>query len=514
MTTITANEVITQNHVRYFVQPGGPGPGNPLYYSGQDNSYINISNVDNPVTGGISPINVQDPFNPGRYRRVGRSIDAADFPTMTVEFLQKRASLPRHLVSLKSCQHNFYQAVGDCRDLSAFETGWSAYIKVMSYGEVTSVSEGGSAWDSGEQIQDDLEFILAAVYNVGAISLGEKATTEIYSKAVDVVYGSRVSCGACGPNDDGTKLIYAVTDNTVASPGQAPSIVYSLDGGVTVTEAALTGSTSSDTPVAIGVMGQFLIVVVDDGGDGAYFHSEINAITGAPGAFTKVTTGLVGLGNNLTDLYVASAREAYISADGGYIYKIESVTQGVTVSDAGNATSSNLARIDGMNDVILAVGATGTVVYSLNKGRTWVAATSAGSDNLQALSVRNEYLWWVGDDAGNVYYTLNQGSTWVDYGWDSTAAAIDDIHFVTDEVGWISWHTSSPTGVVAATINGGRSWTTGVQRILNTPTYDIAYRIATPQVVNLDIAANNICLAGLAGNGSDGILIVGSAAVI
>ncbi len=513
MPKVTADEVLTQKHVRFFVQPGGPSPANGLLYSGLDGAYLNIESVDNPRSGGISPINVHDPRVSGRYRRVGRTVDPSDFPSFTTQFLQKKDALPRHLTALGDCVTNFYQVVGDCKDLSDFVNGWTAYVKIMSWAENSSVTEAGGGFDSDDMLQDELEWTAANVYNVGALAFGEKAAVDVYSEAIDIVYGSRVQCGNCGPSDNGTKLIYAVVNNVIASPGEAPDVYYSLDGGATWTNLSITGAVATDVPVAIDIVGQYLVVLFDDTSTGGYFYSELNAINGAPSStWTKVTTGFV---QAPTDMWVRSARAVWISGEAGYLYKMENVAQGVTVKDAGSATSENLARIHGLDDIVVAVGAAGAVIYTINNGVTWSAtSTDPSSDDNQALSVVDKYLWYVGDDAGNVFYTQDQGISWTELEIaGGTIAAIHDILFATDEVGYVSYTTAGPIAGIATTFNGGKDWTTSSPRLLNVPTADRFNRFAYPDVPNYNTAANNLAVAGLAGNGSDGIILVASAPV-
>ena len=54
MPDINANEVITQKHVRAFLQFGGARPNNPLRYGGQDAQYVVIDGVSIPEVGGVS----------------------------------------------------------------------------------------------------------------------------------------------------------------------------------------------------------------------------------------------------------------------------------------------------------------------------------------------------------------------------------------------------------------------------------------------------------------------------
>ena len=84
----TADEILTQQHKRYYYQIYGPGPENRVYYGGLDGQYLNIESVDNPQRGDISPINVGDPRRNKAYRRVGRKVSPPDFPTATINFLQ------------------------------------------------------------------------------------------------------------------------------------------------------------------------------------------------------------------------------------------------------------------------------------------------------------------------------------------------------------------------------------------------------------------------------------------
>lgn len=509
MNKIPENQIITKSMIRFFVQPGGAGPENEILAGGVSGTYMNIESVANPVSGGISPINVQDPSRANKYLQVGEQVDPPDFATFTVQFTQHKGNLPRHLVTLGECPTNFYQVAGECSDLTDFLGGWSAYTKVMSNASPTNATEGGSSFDSGEQVMDEIEYTSkGGVFNLGKLGIGEFGAVTVYSEVIDIVYGSQETCGNCGPSNDGTRWIYALMKNTVASTGQAPSFSYSVDYGVTFTDLAITGSASTDVPVATAIVGNYLVAVFDDGATGGYFYAEINKITGIPGAFTKVITGFV-TGKAPTDIYVNSASLIWFSAKGGYIYKSTSISGGVTPVNAGAATTNQLNRIDGLGEIIVCVGASGTVVVSLNKGETFNTTTSNPSANsLNAVSVNGQYLWWVGDSTGDVYYTLTQGYNWTQKNIPSITA-VQDIVFANQEVGWIIGTSAGPTAEIYTTWNGGYSWTNSTPRILNFPTFDRANRIAVPNSSNRNTNVNNIALAGLGGNGTDGIILLG-----
>ena len=66
--------------------------------------------------------------------------------------------------------------------------------------------------------------------------------------------------------------------------------------------------------------------------------------------------------------------------------RVTDITSGVSVLNAGGATAQNLARIAGVSDAIVAVGAAGTVIRSTNRGATFAVTTTAPTTSgLQAL---------------------------------------------------------------------------------------------------------------------------------
>lgn len=507
-----ANDVVTYKHKRNFIQFGGPRPNNLIRYAGQDAQYLAIEGVGIPESGGIDPIWVPDPVRAGKYRLVGRKITPPDLASATLKMLEKHGSIPRQLTRI-GCSFNLYELTGDCGDLSDFLNGWSDYILVYSYALVTDKDLGTrSAWDTDEQVEDSLSLTLADVYPVGALSFGEQAAPQVDREVMDVVYGGTEQCGECGPQDDGTQRIYAVTKSSgAASPGLPAEVIYSLTGGASWLEASITGIGATADPSAIEIVGNKLVVLVPS--ELAYYYAELNANTGAPGAFSKVTTGFVAT-KFPTDLYVAGSREVYFSGSGGYIYKAVDITAGVTVVSAGTATTQDLLRIHGNGEVIVATGKGSTVIRSINRGATFSITTtnpSAVATDILGVWVLDKSRIWVTTATGRVVYTINGGETWALTGFtDAGTGAARDIVFVNDEVGYFVHSNNTPTGRLYSTWNGGADWASGSPRVQNWPTLNRINRIAVPQV-DAGIAANSVALAGLSGGGTDGILLVGVA---
>lgn len=506
-----ADIVITQGQKRIFRQPGGARPNNPVKYAGKDTQFLSIQGATRPIRGGVDPIYVPDPDNAKEYLQVGRAKSAPDLPTFDLMVLENHGGIPFQLSDL-ICPQTFYINSGKCKSLSDFLRGWSSYVEIYADAEPSEGVDMGdrTSWDSDDQIEDTISHTAARIYAIGQVSFGPKATTQVDREVIDIVYGSTAECGDCGPQDTGTNRMYAVVKSSGSgSPGLPGEVVYSVDGGLTWNEVNIDSFGATEDPVAIDMVGDYLVVV----GSGAYYYALINRYTGAPGTFTKVSSGFV-TNKAPNDIYVLSPREVYFVGNGGYIYRSTEITSGVSVISAGAVTTSNLYRIkgDGFNTVV-AVGASDSIVRSLDRGNNWstpVDTTVAGINvDLTAIEVLSELRWWIGSGTGRVYYTLNGGNSYVHMGFSGAGAgSINDIVFATDEVGYFSHTNTTPDGRLFATWNGGADWTNTDPRLTGLSVVDRINRFAYPKV-GLTTAANNLALACLGGDGTDGLIQVG-----
>jgi photosystem II stability/assembly factor-like uncharacterized protein len=517
MPGVSGDEIIKTTHKRNFIQFGGARPNNPMAYAGQNAQYMAITGVGNPELGGVDPIRVQDPRRPGRYRIVGRSLSPADLASATLTLKERRGSMPKQLSKI-NCAFNAYEVTGACKDLSDFMGGWTDYTLIYSGALVTDKNLGDrSPFDTDDPIEDELSLVLNDIYPVGALSFGDNAAPQVDREVMDVVYGSVIQCGDCGVPDDGTQRIYGITrPSGAASPGLPAEVIYSLDGGATWNEATITGIAINEVALALDVVGDKLVIVSRDAGPaGGYYWAQLSTL-GVPGSFTKVTTGFVA-GKYPNDLYVASPREVYFCGDGGYIYKTTDITVGVTAINAGSATTDHLIRINGQDETIVAVGASMAIVKSVNRGVTWAITGTApvAASSASAVAVLGQLRYWVGTLSGRIFYTINGGDSWVEKTFNgSGSGVVRDIVFATDDVGYFSHDTTTPTARIFATWNGGADWTNLAPRILNLPTFNRATRIAAPRDVDNGVAANNLAVGGLSGGGTDGTLLLGVAAVL
>lgn len=511
-----ADLVVTQKHRRGFTQWGGPGPLNVTRYPGATDSYLSFDDDANPLTGGRTPIRVHDPKRraAGAYFNVGETATAPDFPGTTVNFMERHGGISRANFD-GGCPNNFYESVGPCKKPDDFINGPSDYVKIYSYARSNSINESGLAtFEDDNASMIAMEVNCTAIYKIGALLFGEKGAGEVEREVVDLVWAGGIECGACGPNDDGTKRLYAVTKSSgAASPGTPAEIVYTVDGGATFSQQNITGMGGTVDPTGIELVGNYL-VVLDTAGNG-YWFAEINTLTGVPGTWTNVTAGFVA-SKQPTDFYVAGSSEVYFSANGGYIYKSTDIPSGVTVLDAGNVNTSNYQRIHGQDDCIVVTGDSGKIVKTTNRGLTWANVTlSPTSATVRAVLVLDDYRYWIGTSGGFVYFTINGGEFFTLQTLPGgTLTVIDDIVAANDEVISIAARTSTPTGRLVTTWNGGEKWASSAAttwRIQNLPTTTRLNRIATPKTGQATTDCNTIAIGGLSGGGTDGILELGIA---
>lgn len=512
----SADEVQFQRDLRIFSQRGGPLPNNRMRYCGPEEQYMSMGDVKDPVRGKLTPLRVHDPRQRGAYRLIGMQTTMPDLSSSTISFLRKQGGISWIAGDL-TCPNNYYELSGQCRRPDDFLYGWSDSVTVYSYGTADDRTyKARTSLSDDNPMMDDVNHVYACVYDIGGMSFTDNVTPT-KREAIDAVYGSTVNCGHCGPLDDGRQRIYVLCKSSGAgSPGTPAEVVYTTNHGASWAAMNITGLGGTQDPTGIDMAGYFLIVL-DTVGNG-YYYSAVNPLTGVPGPWTNVTAGFVA-GNQPNDIYVVSADEIYFCGQNGYIYRSIDITVGVSVINPGATTTTDLTRIDGFEDTIVCVGESGVVIKSLNRGQTFSTVTTFPTSNtLRGIDVRDSFRFWTVGGGGFVAYTLDGGETWAQQNLGSLL--MDDVVFATDEVGHIIGRssTSLTTARLWTTFNGGLSWVPssvqpGNPRILNFPTYSRSNRIAVPQFTEPAIISNEMVLAGLNADGTNGNIIMGVANV-
>jgi photosystem II stability/assembly factor-like uncharacterized protein len=513
----------TRRQLRTYLQLGGPGPDNPLKFWGVDMAQIEVTGVTRPIVGKVDPISNFSPNSAQEYVQNGQMIGAPAFGTATITFREVQGGgIPLPWI-LGQCPLNLYEVEGPCNDLSDFLNAWTgAYVTIYSLGTIMKADpKDRTSFETDAPIEYSVEATwTGGVYATGALNFGPQSVSLTSQQVVDVVYGSHRLCADCGQADDGTRTAYALLN-----PGGTytkPQVAYTIDGGQTWTKVDISAAAVAEAVAAIDIVGNKLVVVSRTASSatvGGYYYATIGS-TGVPGTFTKITNGFVA-NKNPNDIFVKSNSEIWFVGDGGYIYKSTDITSGVSVNNAGGVTTNNLLRIHGDGtQTLVAVGASSTLIKTANGGTSWAATTVVpvtGISQIQAVWVLDTKKYWIGTNFGEIWYTRDGGESWLEKtipGQDPSASSgeIKDIIFATQEIGYFIYNSTTPTGQIFGTFDGGRSFTNTGPRISGLGSPYTLNRLSSPQVSNKTLAGIYLLAGGL-NTSANGTLLLGSSVV-
>lgn len=502
-----ANHFTTKN-TRSFVQIGGGWFDNKPMFTGVDTQLTAVTGLTRPLPD-RAKVNAPDPFNTNRFISIASTISAEDYVTASIMWPQKYGAIPRAMTDMRDTL-TLYMYKGTCENTSDIINGWrGGHVVTAAQGFVTNIDHGDQtqSWDGDDLLVDTLDVTFeGGRYAIGQLNFAKAGSSTAVAEYVDVAYWRGP---ACLPARQTGQYVYFLTKGGTA----ASTIQYTVDGGRTNAAATITGIASTETPVDLLIVNDLIVVLVSNGASAtqsALYYARLND-AGVPGAFTKVSTGFVA--NKLVRDGVVIGSDVFMVGDAGFIYKSSDITAGVTVQNAALATTENLLRIKGdgsTGDTLLATGANGTILKSTNRGDSWaITSTSPVSTGVtvQAVGALDSYRYVVGTSAGNIYSTADGGLTWTIRPFSgSGAGAVDDILVLSPEVMYIAHRSATPTANVLSTWNGGYSWATSSDHRFNgLTTFNKANRLAAPPTNDQTYRANMLAIAGLAGNGTDGV---------
>lgn len=488
---------------RVFLIEGGARPDHAPSYE----SCLRMMGVSQGF-GDIERIECPDPQNYGKFIEVGSIRGATERPTTSLEgrfALDLRSTLLR--LARQGCSFDVQLHMGACQNPSSFNEFDKILILEGAYPTNYSTEDlGALASGDNAAINETADISATDVYEAVPLNYVSRAGSILTNEVIDVVLCDNISCGECAEESNGCERIYAITKAAGGSPGTPPDIVYSIDGGANWYAHDIDTLTSAQDPTAIDCLGDYVAVVSNSAGSVSYaLKSEMDTLTDP--TWTEVTTGFVA-GGGPNDIWSTGAY-AFVVGDNGYVYGTDDVTGGVSVLDAGSATTEDLLAVHGLSETFaVAVGESGTVIYT-SDGTSWGAATTypvgVGID-LNCVWVKTEDVWIVGSSNGYLYYTLNAGVTWTSKTFTgSGTGSVKDIVFSTPSVGRMAHQTAATKGRIFTTFDGGNSWKLAPEKSGTLPAND---KINALAYCTKD--ANLIVGAGLADDAADGFIVVGS----
>jgi len=189
--------------------------------------------------------------------------------------------------------------------------------------------------------------------------------------------------------------------------------------------------------------------------------TDIELLYSGSNTWTEVISGFVA-GKQPNAMFSLDARHVWIVGNGGYVYFANNHKVGVTVQDAGVATTQHLQAVHALDaDNILVVGNSNAVLVSRNGGVTWATVTGPSVGiNLGACWMWDKDTWFVGEGSGGsgkLWLTTNAGLTWMEKSVPVVFNRIDKILFISEAEGYLSGRTGGQS-IILRTITAGAEW--------------------------------------------------------
>lgn len=481
---------MTTDSCRVYIQ-WAQRPDEGLKYSGVSENDIYVQGTTMNIKGDKTRLFAPDPLKRGKYVNRGSINAVPDLHEATLLMSPKCGGLPRMLVEGDK-KFNIFVPCNCCGPLGDHLTSWKeGYGLLYSGVDIQSHDLGDLTAKESAEHEFSTSVMIDDIVPIASVVLG--GVTNLTKETSAVCFGQVNSDGSCEAPDDGTKKIYWATLGDVAAK---PGVVWTADGGTTRTTTSIAAAANAEATFGIAWVNGRIVVI----GASAHYWADIDTNTGAPGTFSKVTSGYAAAPNAI----VSDGSNTFICGASGTVWTTTDVTVGVTAATTGLVAGA-LAAIDMCGNTSVAVGASGAILATSNAWQSAKVVTppaALSSSSLVSVQVKSNYEWWITASTGERAYTLDGGSTW------STpvafaALAANSIVWVNDSVGWMSTGTS-----IYSTWTVGASWTKATPRISSTPAAVTKInQIAYPKAADGKRAANVIAVAGLAT--STGIALVG-----
>lgn len=460
--------------------------------------------------GDVTRIEVPSPNQYGQYEVADEFQGAIENATLPLTMQSQFAISALYDVSRRRCPYDIQVHIGDCEDPSDFDKGWKLILFLESARSSTYKTDDLGSLTSGDEdkVTEEVDTSSRTAYFGAWMSFVKRGEASVTSSIVAISVCDKPNCGECGSASNGCEIVLAVSDPAGSSPGLKPEVFYTQDGYTTIGQRTITSFDIGENPDDATCVGSDFVVVSSDS---LSMHiADKDDILDAAETWQEVATGFVAAKGPVAIVSVSPSK-TWIAGQGGYIYFTGSPRNGVSVQDAGVATTQDLNAIDALNArYVVAVGDSNAVIYTEN-GQDWSSVTGPSVGvNLLSIALRSDSEWWVGTADGKLYYTLDKGAHWYENAFNGSGSGeVKKIVWASDSVGFVA-HNTGTEGRLLRTVSGGNSWyvlpegTTGTVPA-NAAINDLAVCL---QEVNMLYAG------GAATGGVDGVIIKGSPASV
>lgn len=503
MGTKNQNLALHGLEIRLWVLPGGPHPYNSLEFL----TNAKLSGDPTKSRGDATRIAAPDPNNFDSDITIGTIPGTEERGTLTVS--------RRYTVEIgkllkwfhDGCRLDMYGLAGKCGNPQDFQRGGEKYIYFEDGNPSTITLEGAGAFgrDETNPMNENLDMTVETFWEFFKIDTDQILSANTTREVMTVDVCEDGNCGDC----EQCQRVIATMVGVGATPGTEPVVIFSEDGGVTASTETIDTLFSNESIADAECIGGDFVLISHQGNE--FHYRDVNELYLGIGSWHQVDTGFV-VGGEPNAMWSVDPRHTWVVGDGGYIYFAKNPRAGVSAINAGIATTQNLNAIHAIDsENVLVVGNSNTVLVSRNGGDTWrtVTGPSAGV-NLGACWMFDDNTWFVGEGAGGggvLYKTEDAGYNWDTVPLPLTLNRIDGIKFASEAEGYIIGR-SGGNGKLLRTIVGGAD-----DEWWECPDTKYGSLEAADYFNDIEVCSKfegKVFLAGLADDGSTGILIKGS----
>ena len=469
-------------------------------------SYAKLTGVSR-THGEITPVEIPDPDNYNEYLEVDEisGQDSRYTATLVAKFPSNIRSLLQYLERCKE-PFDIRLQFGDCEnpsDPTSFAKG-----EILEHVRVTGYATddlGSLQSDESAEIRETLSISFRNFYDFVRMSYFSKGASLLTAEANDVFVRQSSRCfgASCACN-----VVFAVTAAAGGSPGTPPDLVFSVDGGSTWYARDIDTLLTTESADGIADVGDYLVIISNEAGsisytdiNDFYYPEDVNFHPD----FTETSNGFVQPPNAIR----STGMKAFIVGDSGYIYATDAPASGVTVLDAGVATTKNLLAVAVYSGShVVAGGEDGAIVYTVDGESFNLSPTTPVSTGVDIVSVamRVSGEWIIGTSDGKMYITYDSGYHWNQlYLPGASPSAIKDIVWQSESAGYVSAVVGSVARIYR-TLDAGRTWM--LEPATSSGSMPTAVRFNKLGVCKLD--ANQVFAVGAVTEGGTGIIVVGS----
>lgn len=486
---------------RIFTINGGAGPSNRPDYASLGRALGVTQSF-----GDVTPVRVPSPDAYDKFDVVEVIQAQEDLPTMSIEFLKKRALSAILKAAKARCPIDIQVHVGACKNPSDFDRGYEL-VGILENARATNYATddlGAMDGDANAVVMETVDFTALGYYEVAPVTAAKQADSTITDEIIRVIICDSVTCASCGIASDGTNIVFALQAESSGSPGIGAKIIWTKDGGLNWSVTFVSTTSIGESVVDLVCQGPYLVVLAAGSADRIHYCLISEFLKGTA-TWTAVSTGFVAAGSPLKFVKY-DAETVFIPGEGGYCYLMTSPPVGVTVLMSGSVSTNNLlagSTQDGQS--VLLVGASNTILYSANGGSSFASITGPSANtgiNATAALCVNANTFFVGYENGTVYYTIDGGLNWTAANM-TTLGRIYCIERSTDSVLWIGGRTAANAATILRSINGGYSFVPIEQ--INNAVFPSGRLIQSIAATADD--PNTIFAGGLATDLNDGILL-------